>query len=113
MSTPFTKQNLIVDGAWVVYSPSGDPDASDSKFVGRFKYHRSTRNTFMTFLRRNFTVEEYFARRYAGKDPIDIDESKGYVMPHIKRRLKEDGYPQTAEGWKAWNVDQAAARAHS
>jgi len=31
----------------------------------------------------------------------------GYLMPHIKRWLKEDGYPQTMEGYEAWKIEQA------
>tara|TARA_R100001594_G_scaffold88166_1_gene122462 strand:+ start:2757 stop:3104 length:348 start_codon:yes stop_codon:yes gene_type:complete len=108
--TPFTKENLIVDGAYVYYSPSGRAYAPDQKFVARFKHMRRNRGPFMTFLRRNFTVEEYFSRLDAGESPVAILESKGYVPSHIKKWLREAGYPQTPEGFDAWIAAQSAAR---
>jgi hypothetical protein len=110
MGTPFTKQNLVADGMYVMYAPSGSAYAKDAKFVARFKYGRASRNPFMTCLRRNFTVEEYFARMEAGESPLPIAESKGFVLSHIKRWLKLDGYPQTVAGYKTWSADRAAAR---
>ena len=119
-ATFFTKENLIVDGAYVYYSPSGSAYAPDQKFVARFKQMmtwpaaaktmRRNQGPFMTFLRRNFTVEEYFSRLDAGESSVAILESKGYVPSHIKRWLREAGYPQTPEGFDAWIVAQSAAR---
>jgi len=60
----------------------------------------------MTLLRKKFTVEEYFARLDAGETPVDIAESKGYIMPHIKKWLKRDGYPTTPAGYKQYIADK-------
>lgn len=78
-----------------------------NKFVARFKYSKSGKGAFLTFLSKNFTVEEYFARLEAGEQPVTILESKGYIMPHIKKHLKEQGYPVTQEGFKQLIQDQS------
>ena len=100
--TTFTKANLTSHRGHVAYyDPSGP-----SKFVARFKY--GSTGTFMTLLRKKFTVEEYFARLDAGETPAAIAESKGYIMPHIKKWLKRGGYPVTQAGYKLMIADQAA-----
>lgn len=100
--TTFTKANLTSHRGNVEYrGPSGP-----SKFVARFKY--GSTGTFMTLLRKKFTVEEYFARLDAGETPAAIAESKGYIMPHIKKWLKRGGYPVTQAGYKLMIADQAA-----
>ena len=94
--TTFTKANLTSHrGNVEYYDPSGP-----SKFVARFKH--GSPGTFMTLLRKKFTVEEYFTRLDAGETPAAIAESKGYIMPHIKKWLKNDGYPTTPAGYEAW-----------
>lgn len=79
-------------------------------FVARFKYARSGRASFIAFLIRNFTVEEYFARLKAGEAPLTILESRGYLLPHIRKWLKRDGYAVTSAGFKQMIQDQIAAR---
>jgi hypothetical protein len=54
------------------------------KFVARFK--RGGKASFLTFLTKNFTVEEYFGRLAAGELPLRIVESKGYILPRLKSR---------------------------
>ena len=76
----------------------------DGKFVARFK--RGNRQSFLAFLVKNFTVEEYFARLDAEETPLKILESKGYLLPHIVTWLKQRGYPVTVEGYKAFINDQ-------
>lgn len=78
----------------------------DGKFVARFK--RSGRGSFLTFLVKNFTVEEYFGRLDAGESPLTILESKGYLLPHIKRWLKEGGYEVSKAGFKLFIANQYA-----
>jgi hypothetical protein len=68
----------------------------DDRFVARFEH--GGRASFLSFLVKNFTVEEYFAELVAGKAPLRILEARGYVQPHIKAILKREGYPQTQEG---------------
>ena len=104
-TTAFTKSNLTVSRGYITYSPID----GGSKFVARFKL--GSPGSFMTILRKKFTVEEYFARLGAGETPAAIAESKGYIMPHIKKWLKQGGYPGTQAGYKLMIADQAAYRA--
>lgn len=89
-----------------------------NKFVAKFKYNRSERGSFLSFLCKNFTVEEYFSRLDAGESPLAILESRGYVLPHIKKRLLESGYAPTQDGFKLYidaevRATQARLRAAS
>ena len=104
-STAFTKDNLVKDGDCLYYIPTPASPYTEWRFVARFKYAaKSSLGPFATFLRRNFTVEEYFALVDADKSPLKIAESKGFVLSHIKKWLKRDGYPQTREGYEAWSA---------
>jgi len=103
----FTKENLIKDGAYIHYAPNGRCYDSENKFVARFKRVAGA-GSFMTCLRKNFTVEEYFTRLDAGESPLPIAESKGYILPHIKRWMKEGGFPITPAGKAAWFADYMA-----
>ena len=99
--TAFTKENLITEGKYLTYMPQGySTRYADRKFVARFKV--AGVGSFATCLRKNFTVEEYFARMDAGESPLPIAESKGYILPHIKKRMKKAGYPITMAGKTAW-----------
>jgi hypothetical protein len=100
--TSFTKQNLIVEGKYLTYMPNGyDTPWNDRRFVARFKYGAGI-GSFATCLRKNFTVEEYFARMDAGESPLPIAQSKGYLLPHIKKWIKKAGYPVTMAGYEEW-----------
>jgi hypothetical protein len=102
--TRFTKENLIKQGKQLTYMPQGyDTPYADRKFVARFKRVAGI-GSFATCLRKNITVEEYFARLDAGESPLPIAESKGYLLPHIKRWMKEAGYPPTKAGHEAWRA---------
>ena len=86
----------------------------NGKFVARFKYARGGKGTFITFLCKNFTVEEYFNRLAGGEAPLTIVESKGYLLPHIKKHLKELGYPVSVAGFNQLiqdNVNKHYAKA--
>jgi hypothetical protein len=97
--TNFTKPNLIKEGKYLFYQPAGGT-YGDRKFVARFR--TAGVGSFMTHLRKNWTVEDYFAEMDAGKGPLDIAKSTGYLLPHIKKWLKNDGYPTTKAGYDAW-----------
>jgi len=97
----FQKEKFVYSSGYLSY---------EGKFVARFKYTRSAGLTFQTFLIKNFEVEEYFSRLDAGEAPLPIAQSKGYILPHIKKWLKEGGYPVTQEGFKQFVADQVAAR---
>ena len=99
----FTKENLITEGKYLFYQPASGT-YKDRKFVARFR--TAGVGSFATCLRKNFTVEEYFDRLDAGECPLPIAESKGYLLPHIKRWIKKDGYPVTTAGYKAWFKNQ-------
>ena len=59
---------------------------------------------------KNFTVAEYFGRIDKGEAPTTILESKGYVMPHIVKRLKAQGYPCTPAGFRQMVRDEVAKK---
>jgi len=110
----FKKENFLKDGMYLMYkldSSHGmyNPNKYHGEFVARFKHQPGAAGTFQTFLIKNFTVEEYFGRLSAGEAPLTVLESKGYILPHIKKWLKEGGYPVTQEGYKQFLVAQRAA----
>jgi len=70
----FDKSNLVKEGEYVYYK-----DANGKKFVARFKYNASRANKFMTFLRRNITVEKYFKEYDEGMTPLAIARDRGFV----------------------------------
>jgi hypothetical protein len=49
----FDRSKLNFDGLYLMY---------DDRFVAKFKYQRRSIPSFRSFLARNFSVEEYFAR---------------------------------------------------
>jgi len=108
--TNFTKENLVKDGDSLFYID----ESWNRQFVARFKYAaKSSIGPFATLLRKNFTVEEFFAQREAGKTPQEIAESKGFVLSHIKKWLKRDGFTATQEGyrqWLAWRREEQKAK---
>ena len=111
--TAFTKENLVKHGAYVMYIT---PENPRGRFVARFKRGRSGIATFMTHLRKKWTVENYFAEEAAGLAPLQIVAKTDYLQPHIKKELKREGYPLTTAGKnqmirdqvKAWEARQAA-----
>lgn len=88
---------------------AGEYATYGGRFVARFK--RGGRGPFLTFLTANFTVEEYFAELDAGKAPLQILESRGYVAPSVRKVLATAGYPQTVAGKQQYLADQIASRA--
>lgn len=101
--TKFAKENFTNSGGYVTYG-------EDRKFVARFKYAKSGTGSFITFLIKNFTVEEYFDRMAAGDAPLKILEDKGYLLPHIKTWLKRDGYEVSKAGFDKYIQDRIDAR---
>ena len=101
------RDSLIKEGKYLFYQPAGGTYV-DRKFVARFR--TAGVGSFATCLRKNFTVEEYFGRLDGGESPLPIAESKGYVLPHIKKWLKQGGYPVTPAGFKQMIRDESAAR---
>jgi hypothetical protein len=102
--TGFVKDQFSYHGGYLTYGP-------DRKFIARFKYRASDRTGFQAFLIKHFTPAEYFARREANEAPLTILESKGYVLPHIRRLLRERNMPETPEGMREMVRQDIAARA--
>ena len=97
--TKFNKAQFNKGGEYVEYCLIPMPCPFEQrKFVARFKYNRGGKASFISFLCKHFTVEEYFARREAGEAPLKILESKGYLLPHVKKELIKHGLPLTIEG---------------
>lgn len=89
---------------------AGTSVAPKYKFVARFKYQRGAINDFKKFLIKNFTVEEYFSRLNAQESPLAILESKGYVLPHIRKLLKQNGYEVHPAGFRQYLRDKIKDR---
>lgn len=87
--TKFNKEQFNFDGMYLTYG-------ADRRFVARFK--RGGMGSFKSFLIKNFSVEEYFAKREADEAPLTILEAKGYVSPNMAKVLKTMGYPATQAG---------------
>jgi hypothetical protein len=81
--TRFTTSNLKLEsrGEYLMYTDA----AGKQHFVARFK-HVKHGGRFARFLRKHFTVEEYFAAYAAGTPPLTIIEAKGYVHPMTRAR---------------------------
>lgn len=101
--TKFTKETLTVSNENIMFF-----NGERCQTVARFKYARSSRTAFANFLIKNFTVEEFFGRVNAGETPLQIAESKGFMMAHIKKLLKEMGYEVSLAGRAKYIADRVA-----
>ena len=72
-------------------------------FVARFKYAQtSSRSSWVTFMVKHFTVEEYFLA-LEDSSPLQVMQGRGYVLSHIKKWMKSDGWTDlTHEGYMEW-----------
>lgn len=102
--TKFARDSFDFFGGYLTYGP-------ERRFVARFKYNRRDKAGFISFLIKNFTVEEYFGMYGDGLNmsPVAILETKGYVSTTVKSSLKFLGLPQTQEGFKQLIKLQVAA----
>lgn len=92
--TKFDKDQFNYFGGYLTYGQYPERP----KFIARFKYSSRDKAGFMSFLIKNFTVEEYLGRLEAGETPVGILESKGYVSATVKKILKEAGFEPTIVG---------------
>ena len=113
--TKFTKENLISHTSgyecWVTYYPTKEESERglERGFVARFKYGgKKKAGPFCTFVRKNFTVEEYMRLIGERWSPQKIVESKGYIEPSMKKELKAGGYPITLAGKDQYWADRSA-----
>ena len=96
----FQKFNFDYFGGYLTYN---------RVFVSRFKYSVRDKAQFISFLTKNFSVEEYFHRLDNGESPVKILESKGYVSTTIKRLLKSAGLPRTQAGYNEYIAGMMAS----
>lgn len=84
--TAFTKELLNTDGDYTFFHPKGvyQTPHAEQVFVCRFKYSKRARPSFLRFLIKNITVEEFTTRMDAGESPLGILESHGYQHPAKK-----------------------------
>lgn len=87
---------------------AGESAFYEGKFVARFK--RGNRASFINFLVKNFTVEEYF-EMYDVQNipPLKILETKGYLNPNAKKILKMLGRPLTFESYEKYIQERVEA----
>lgn len=78
----------------------------EGEFIARFKRNKKNRSGFISFLVKNFTVEEYLDKRNKGISPMMILEAKGYVSLTVKNVLKAAGYEATVVGYNQYIQDQ-------
>ena len=83
--TPFLRQNFSFWGGYLCYHNDGILHHASEQFVARFKYNRKRKASFLTFLIKNFTQEEYFSGLANGETPLGMLEAKGYA-PRTRRR---------------------------
>ena len=108
--TAFTKETILDSSGWLTYAPQGvGTHWKECKFIANFAKRGGGKASFITFLIKNFTVEEYFAGIEAGKAPLKIVEEKGYLLPHIKKWLKEEGYPVSRAGYEQYIADRVSS----
>lgn len=122
--TAFNKDDFRWDGMYLMYTgeqgycteyygheenihPTRRGTARDM-FIARFKYGRKPWKTYVNFLVKNFTVEEYATRSAHGESPVEIVQSKGMLEPALKKQCRDAGYPQTVAGWKQLISDEVA-----
>ena len=94
----FEKALFQDDGMYVHYMHNGQ-----RKFVVRFKY--GGRGTFISFLKKNFTPDEYFAQ-LENSTPVEVLESRGWLHPSKMKACLMHGYPATREGFEQYLKDK-------
>lgn len=78
MNTKFNKANFTT-GEYLMYG------GVCGAFIARFKYNRKIRTSFINFLVKNFTVEEYQSELAKGLAPLEILRAKGYMTASEKK----------------------------
>lgn len=80
--TVFKKELFDYSAGWLTYRKD---IKSRPEFVARFKYNKSDKPSFVRFLIKNFTVEEYFdLTNNKGWAPLQALFTRGYVPPRLK-----------------------------
>jgi hypothetical protein len=74
----FNKDQFEFDGGYLTYDLNPQDFAERNVFIARFKYNRSLKGRFVTFLKNNFTVSEYLGYLETGMTPLAVLQSKGF-----------------------------------
>lgn len=91
----FEKANFTYFGGYLNYRM---PDGTN-QFIARFKYGKNAKPTFLTFLIKNFAVEEYIELlEIQKKAPLEILRDRGYVSPNEKKAAQ---YKMLAAAFRA------------
>jgi len=90
----FTNEMLTNENGWIHANVN-----NERKFVARCR-NASDAKPFMTFLKRNFTIEEYFEMYDNGMAPLEILHTKDYISPNVRKILRHSGFPVNQEGVK-------------
>lgn len=112
--TAFNKADFRWDGMYLMYEGEQgycaeryDENAHPTRvgkvrpmFIARFKYGNKPYKTWINFLVKNFTVEEYATRMSLKETPLAIMESKGFIEPSTKKMCRAAGYPETVDGFR-------------
>ena len=85
----FKKENFKIEGQWIHYN---------GKFVARVRC--GSKMTYVNFLIRHFSEDEYFNLYNSGMAPLQILQSKGFISPNMRRVLKSYNLPTTQDGIK-------------
>ena len=73
----FNKEQFDFFGGYLTYDlQNGERNA----FIARFKYNKSLKGRFTTFLKNNFTVSEYLDHLDTGMTPMAVLQSKGFKI---------------------------------
>jgi hypothetical protein len=98
--TAFTTKNLTVEGPrneqWVYYRTAEGARRVVARCKKGLKGGTGAADL-ARFIRKNFTVEEWFSLRET-LAPLEIAKTKGYILPHVRKWLREAGLPETMEG---------------
>ena len=97
----FRKSHFTYSGGYLGYIRQ---DGSHV-FIARLKRAADSKGPWITALIKSWTVDEYLAAVEAST-PLKAMETKGFMLTHIKRRLRERGYPTTRSGFEQMITDQ-------
>jgi len=97
----FRKSHFTYSGGYLGYIRQ---DGSHV-FIARFKRVADSKGPWITALVKSWTVDEYLEAVKASS-PLRAMETKGFMLTHIKRRLRERGYPVTRSGFEQMLTDQ-------
>jgi hypothetical protein len=129
--TNFNKDNFNWDGMYLTYTgdqgdsgyyyidgPNVHPTrvgTAHSLFIARFKWGSKPWKTWVNFIVKNFTVEEFaFAANDKDMDPMKLMSSKGFIHGTERKLMKEFGlkvtFSNVATAWDMFHKQQAAYR---